>query len=307
MFGNGNPTLNKDVFAPAQTWDDLERQGRGVPGVDMGRAPAGHDGVLSDAEIDRAVPASIGEARNVMTLQGTVNKALFLLALVVAGALGTWMLVAEGRNPGLGWMLTIGGALVGIVVGLVLAFWPKGSPLLAPVFGIAEGAFVGGVSSMYAMQFGGKALADGKVTLNHGLIFNAAMLTFAIAGSMLGLYAFKVIRPGRVFYNAVFVGSIGLCLYTLAALVAGWFGFPSLRSVFDPNNGGMISIGFSVLVLVLGSALFVVDFDTINNGVKNRAEKHYEWYGAYAITSTLVFVYLEALRLMAKLAGRREE
>ncbi|MFM9957954.1 MAG: Bax inhibitor-1/YccA family protein [Phycisphaerales bacterium] len=315
MFGNSNPTLNKDVFAPAQTWEDLDRQGRGVPGVNMGRAGSagtrtgagsGHDGTLSDADINRAVPASIAASHKVMTLQGTVNKSLFLLALVVTAALGTWVLVAEGRSPGLGYGLTIGGAIVGCILGLVMAFWPKGSPFLAPIFGVAEGAFVGGISSIYAMQFGGKAIADGKVVLNTGLIFNAALLTFAIAGSMLALYAFRVIRPGRVFYNAVFVGSIALIGYTLVAFVLGMFGFPSLRSVFDPNNGGLVSIGFSVLVLILGSAFFVIDFDTVNNGVKNRAEKYYEWYGAYAITSTLVFVYIEALRLMAKLTGRRE-
>jgi uncharacterized YccA/Bax inhibitor family protein len=294
MFGNGNPALNKDVFAPAQTWDDLERQGRSVPGMNTsaGAAPV-------------AVAATARPG--VMTMQGTINKSFFLLALVVASAMGTWMLLAEQRSPGLGLMLTFGGCIVGLIAGLVMAFWPKGSAFLAPVYGIAQGAFVGGISSFYAMQFGGKTLADGKVELNTGLIINAAMLTFGITGALLALYSFRVLRPGRLFYNATMVGTLGICAYGLIAIVASLFGFPTLASVYDPSNGGMISIGFSVLVLVLASANLVIDFDTINNGVKNGAEKHYEWYGAFALMSTMVWIYLEALRLLAKLTGRREE
>ncbi|MBN8645755.1 MAG: Bax inhibitor-1/YccA family protein [Planctomycetes bacterium] len=300
MFGSGssNPALNKDVFAPAQTWEDLERQGRSVRGVDF-NAAEDEAAALASAEI-----AAKRDGR--MTMQGTINKSFFLLALVVTGALGTWMLLAEQRSPGLGLGLTFGGAIVGVIAGLVMAFWPKGSAFLAPVYGIAQGAFVGGISSFYAMQFGGKAMADGKVVLNTGLIFNASLLTFGIAGATLALYGFKVIRPGRMFHNAVAVGFGGLILYILAALVAGWCGFPAMSSVFDPTNGGMISLGFSGLLLLLGAASFVTDYDMVSNGVKNRAEKYYEWYGAYAIMATLVFVYIQALRLMAKLTSRRE-
>lgn len=294
MFGNGNPALSsKDVFAPAQTWEDLERQGRSVPGV----------GNHSAGDAAAAVPAP----RNVMTMQGTINKSFFLLALVVTGAMGTWMLVAEQRNPGLGMLLTFGGAIVGLIAGLVMAFWPKGSAFLAPIYGIAQGAFVGGISSIYAIKFGGKALADGKVQLNTGLIMNAALLTFGITGALLALYSFRILRPGKLFYNATMVGTVGAFAYFVIAMIAGMFGFPSLASVYDPTNGGMISIGFSALVLVIASANLVIDFDTINNGVQNGAERHYEWYGAFALMSTMVWIYIEALRLLAKLTGRREE
>jgi uncharacterized YccA/Bax inhibitor family protein len=302
MFGNGNPALNKDVFAPAQSWDDLERQGRSVPG--MNSSASGPS--ITDADIRAATPASIAASRTVMTMQGTINKSFFLLALVIAAATGTWMLLAEQRSPGMGLALTFGGMIVGLITGLVMAFWPKASPFLAPVYGIAEGAFVGGVSSFYAMQFGGKALANGKIELNTGLIANAAMLTFGITGALLALYSFRILRPGKLFYNATIVGTVGLCAYGLIALVASFIGFPSMASVYNPANGGMVSIGFSVLVLLLASANLVIDFDTINNGVKNRAEKHFEWYGAFALMSTMVWIYLEALRLLAKLSSRRE-
>lgn len=301
MFGSGNPTLRQDVFTPAQTWDDLERQGRGVPGVNTSRGPT-----VSTADIRTAVPEHIAASKKFMTMQGTINKSFFLLALVVAGALGTWMLVAEQRSPGLGVGLTLGGMAVGLIAGLVMSFWPKGSAFLAPIYGVAQGAFVGGVSSFYAMRFGGKALADGKIELNTGLIFNAAMLTFGITGGLLAAYSFRVIRPGKMFYNITIVGTIGLCLYTVIALVSSMFGFPTLASVYDPSNGGMVSIGFSLLVLGLASANLVIDFDTINNGVKNRAEKYYEWYGAFALMATMIWIYLEALRLLAKLSSRRE-
>jgi len=303
MFGTSNPTLKNDVFAPAQTWDDLERQGRSVPGVNAGRSRGAS---ISDADIRSAVPASVSASRTKMTMQGTINKSFFLLALVVTGALGTWTLVAEQKSPGLGLALTLGGMVVGLITGIVMCFWPKGSPFLAPVYGVAQGAFVGGVSSFYAMQFGGKSLADGKVELNTGLIFNAALLTFGLTGALLALYGFKVIRPGRTFYNATLVGTFGLLAYALIAFIASMFGFPSMASVYDPSNGGLISIGFSVLVLLLASANLVLDFDLINNGVRNGAEKHFEWFGAFALMATMIWIYLEALRLLAKLTSRRD-
>jgi uncharacterized YccA/Bax inhibitor family protein len=137
--------------------------------------------------------------------------------------------------------------------------------------------------------------------LNTEMVFNAALLTFGILGGLLTGYSVGVIRPGPWFRNAVVAGTIGVCLYGLVAMVASFFGSFSLASVYDPTNGGMISIGFSLLVVGLASANLVLDFESIEMGAKHRAPRYMEWYGAFGLMVTLVWLYLEILRLLGKL------
>ncbi len=308
MFRTGNPALNNPAFqGSAQSWQDLETQGR----VSQERAAA-----------------KAGAATH-FTIQGAVNKTAFAIALCVVTAVVGWNLSLTGNETegfgmtGLGYALTFGGMLVGLVLGLIIAFVPRSAPFLTPLYAIVEGFFVGGISALYAMMVptdrtsptaeladpGAIVLAQsgngGIVSqLNHELVINAVLLTFGIAGGLLAAYSLKLIRPNRLFYNITLVGTLGVVLYGLVAFVASMFGSYSLASVYDPNNGGLLAIGFSLLVVGLASMNLVIDFDIVSNAARNRAPKYMEWYGAFGILVTLVWLYVSLLRLLAQLQAR---
>lgn len=279
MFRTSNPALRNDAFAPAQTWDDLEAQGRGG----FNEAPD--------------VVASRPVASNTMTLNGTVNKSFFCLALCVVTATVTWTIAGRG-NEGLAYMMAMGGGLAAFIVGIITAFKPNASPVTAPLYAALEGLFVGGISAIFA---GWASSKTGGAKLDGAMVFNAVVLTFGIAGGVLAGYKFGLIRPSRGFYNFVIAATLGLCFYGLIAFMMAMFGNTSLASVYSPRNGGMISLGFSAFVILLASANLVLDFDMVANGVRSKAPKYMEWYGAYAILVTLVWLYIEVLRLLSKL------
>ncbi len=256
-----------------------------------------------------------------MTLSGTVNKTLFLIALTVTTAVVAWnlgldssrVMLATGseatvyKPSGLMFPLMIGGALGGLVLALVTVFKPTASPVTAPMYALVEGLFVGGISAFYATSVAGTPTESGEGSmLNAGLVLNAALLTFAIAGSLCAAYAFKLVRPGKLFYTATIVGTMGVCAFGLIAFVGAMLAggdslFGQMISVYDPNNGGVVSVLFSLFVVGLASANLVLDYDIINNGVKNKAPRYMEWYGGFAVLVTLVWLYIELLRLLAKL------
>lgn len=298
MFRTGNPTLKNNAFQPAQDWDDLD--------------------YTNDRGADAAASAARKSgAANHMTIQGAVNKTAFLISLCAAAAFLCWNVglqqvegfsaasgevVSGYQMSGLGLALTFGGMLLGFVIMLVTAFKPQISTFTAPVFAGCEGLFVGGISAVYAANFATEA-----GMLNTALVFNAVVLTFGILAGLLAAYSFKLIRPNKTFYNIVTTATLGVALYGLVALGSGFvmgFGNSPLVSVYDPNNGGLLSIGFSLFLVVLASANLVLDFDLIANGARNRAPKYMEWFGGMALLVTLVWLYIELLRLLAKLQSR---
>jgi len=283
-----NPAFKKSEFQPAQSWDDV---------YGSSNAPASAT----------AKPASI----NHMTINGTVVKTGLLLSMCVATAMVAWnisapsfvetatgtAMVAGQVSP---FAVTIGGAIVGLVFALICSFMPKTAPVTAPAYALSQGFFVGGISTLYATMF---ASPEGQ--LNTGLILNAAVLTFGILGGLLAGYGFGIIRPGPVFKKIIITATLGLLAYIVLALVLGITGLmPSLLSVYDPSNGGLVSIGFSLFVVGLASANLVLDFDFIEQGARNKAPKYMEWYGGFGLLVTLVWLYLEVLRLLAKIQSR---
>lgn len=285
MFRTSNPALRNDAFRPAQTWDDLERQGRG--------------GVIAATATAPASGATAVVDRSVMTLSGTVNKSFILLGLCLTTAIFAWTMTTRPDPivpPGL---LVFGGAIVGLILAMVCSFKPRTAPVTAPLYALAEGLFVGGVSALYAMSF-----AKPGAGLATGLVFGAVLMTFGIFGGVLVGYKTGLIRATPGFTKFVTAATIGVCLYAVLAIVLSLFGVHGLSSMYDPRNGGLLSIGFSAFVVILASANLVLDFETINNGVQNRAPKHMEWFGGFALLVTLVWLYLEVLRLLAKLQSR---
>lgn len=270
-----NPAFKKSEFQPAQSWDDVYGSGNTPASATARPAPSNH-----------------------MTINGTVVKTGLLLSMCVATAMVGWNLIVNETANAM--LVTFGGAGLGLVFALICSFFPKTSPVTAPAYALSQGFFVGGISALYASMF-----ATENDQLNTGLILNAGVLTFGILGGLLAGYGFGIIRPGPVFKKIVITATLGLVAYFLLALVLGITGvMPSLMSVYDPSNGGLISIGFSLFVVGLASANLVLDFDFIEQGARNKAPKYMEWYGGFGLLVTLIWLYLEVLRLLAKLQSR---
>ncbi|HEY4313803.1 MAG TPA: Bax inhibitor-1/YccA family protein [Pirellulales bacterium] len=236
-----------------------------------------------------------------MTLQGTVAKTAILLAIVVAGASFTWYQTmqgfeAAGVGAGAGQMANVPPVvytygMIGMIAGLILAmitiFKPAVSPYTAPLYALAEGVFLGGVSAGFEYVY-------------PGVVPQAVTLTFGTLATLLTAYATRIIRPTENFKLGIVAATGGICLFYLATMVLGFFG------VHIPliNQSGWVGIGFSAFVVVIAALNLVLDFDFIETGITRGAPKYMEWYGAFGILVTLVWLYLEILRLLVKLRNR---
>ena len=217
----------------------------------------------------------------VMTLNGTVDKTAILLAVVVAGGAFSWSL-GESATP-----LVIGGAIVGLILAIVTAFNPQRAPVLAPIYAVAEGFFLGGISRMFE-------------SLYSGIVVQAVVLTFAIMITMLLLYRSGVIKVTRNFRLGVIAATGGIALYYGISILLNLLGVP----IGYWHNGSTVGVLIGIGIVVIAALNLVLDFDFIEGGARNRAPKHMEWYGAFGLLVTLVWLYVEILRLLAILNRR---
>ncbi len=226
---------------------------------------------------------AFGEA---MTLQGTVNKTGLLLLCVVATAAWTWGLShSEAPEAAVPWM--IGGIFGGLVVALVTVFKREWSPLTAPLYALLEGLALGGISALFERMYPGVAI-------------QAVGLTFGTLFAMLLAYKTGVIRATEKFKIGVVAATGGIMLLYLVDMILHFFS----RPVSFIHEGTPIGIAFSVFVVIIAALNLVLDFDLIETGVNSGAPKYMEWYGAFGLMVTLIWLYLEILRLLAK-ARRR--
>jgi uncharacterized YccA/Bax inhibitor family protein len=221
---------------------------------------------------------------NQMTLSGTVNKTFLLLFLVIASAIFTWSLYFEGGNVT---PFLLGGVIGGLILALITIFVPKVSPITTPIYAILEGFVVGGISAMYEVQFA-------------GITLQAVLLTFSILIALLLAYKSGLIRATENFKLGVTAATFGIFLVYMLSFVLGFFGMevPYLHS------NGLIGIGISLFIVVIASLNLVLDFDFIETGVERQAPKYMEWYAAFGLLVTLIWLYFEVLRLLAKLRSR---
>ena len=140
--------------------------------------------------------------------------------------------------------------------------------------------------------------------LNSELVFNAAFLSFCLLGGMLVGYTTKVIRPGPMLPKVITAALLGIIMFWLVGFVASMFGSYSMIDVFSPSNGGLLSIGISLVLVAIGTATFLMDFQRIEEGVRHGAPKYMEWYSAFGLVFSITWLYLQALRLMAQLHSR---
>ncbi|MBI1311172.1 hypothetical protein GC176_07675 [bacterium] len=220
-----------------------------------------------------------------MTLNGTVVKTGILLALVTGSASLTWNAVLQ-QNANTG-PLMMGGMIGGLIFGMVTCFKPNWSPVTAPIYAIAEGLFLGGLSAMINARY-------------PGIAFQAVGLTFGTLASLLFAYSSGLIKATENFKLGVVAATGGICLVYLASIVMGFFGM----SIPLIHGSGPVGIGFSVFVVIIAALNLVLDFDFIEHGAERGAPKYMEWYGAFGLMVTLIWLYIEILRLLAKLQSR---
>ncbi|MBN2731266.1 MAG: Bax inhibitor-1/YccA family protein [Balneolaceae bacterium] len=223
---------------------------------------------------DRAVPA--GEQ---MTISGTVNKIGILFLLLLIGASISWYM----PSPLFMW----GGAIGGFIVAIVTVFKKEWSPITAPLYAGLEGLFLGAISMVYASAY-------------DGIIFNAVALTLGIFAAMLITYRSGLIEVTHKFRMGIVAATGGVVLVYFASIILGFFGI-NLSLV---TGTGMWGIGFSLLVIVIAALNLVLDFDLIDRGAEAGAPKYFEWYTAFGLIITLVWLYIEILRLLGKLQRR---
>lgn len=248
-------------------------------------APREWGGIMQD--LQRAETAS---RPGVMTLQGTAIKTGILLGLCATSALVAANAIKGGASPG-PWLLA--GAIGSLVIGLILFFSARLAPFLAPLYALLQGASLGAISLLTVARLGPG---------NEMIVTQAVALTFGIFIAMLGCYMTGLLRATPAFTKMVVIGTLGVALTYLASIVLGLFGITILAPLHD---SGMIGIGFSLVVVALAAFNLVLDFDMVENGVKNGSPKFMEWYAGYALLVTLVWLYIELLRLLAKLNSRK--
>jgi uncharacterized YccA/Bax inhibitor family protein len=267
MLRSNNPALRPGVF---DGW-------RNTPGMSLAAAPA------------------------TMTIQGTVNCSLIMLGVLVASATGIWSWLApslEGLKAGRGGAAIpsaaiptlIGSLIGGLVLALIIGFKPRTAPYLAVPYAALEGVVVGAVSVITAFTYKG----------GPGLVFQAAGLTFAICFGLLAVYKTGLIKPSENFKLGVAAATLGLCVFALGSWLLRMVGVgvPTLESM------GTLGIVIAGGVVLLATLNLVLDFDYIEEGTKNGAPKFMEWYAAFGLMATLIWLYLSILRFLRLLSGR---
>jgi uncharacterized YccA/Bax inhibitor family protein len=241
---------------------------------------------LNSKTFDQFGPVSTSSSE-VMTIDGTVNKTGILLLIVMASAFFVWRMYFTSHNPAMvsPWML--GGAIGGLIVAIITAFKKAWSPITAPLYAALEGLFLGGVSAFYEAQF-------------HGIVIQAVVLTFGTALALLMAYKSRLIQATQNFKLGVAAATGGIFLLYLASFVLSFF---KINIGFIHSNG-IFGIVFSLAVVAIAALNLVIDFDFIEQGAAHGAPKFMEWYGAFGLMVTLVWLYLEMLRLLGKARKR---
>jgi len=225
-----------------------------------------------------------GEA---MTIQGTVNKTGLLLLFAVVSAAWTWGLT-HSETPAAAYPWMLGGALGGFVVALVTVFKKNWAPIAAPIYAVLEGLFLGGISAILERSYPGIAM-------------QAVSLTFAVMFVMLLAYKFGIIRATRGFKLGIIAATGGIMLVYLANMVMSVFFHTQMSFLYSSTPLG---IGISLVIVVIAALNLILDFDMIETAARMGAPKYMEWYGAFGLMVTLVWLYLEILRLLAKTRRR---
>jgi len=224
---------------------------------------------------------------NVMTIQGSVMKTAVLVVILLCTAAFTWGQVAGGA-PGIsyGWLIASG--IGGFIAAMVTIFKPSWSPVTAPIYAALEGVLMAAISAAINAAYPGIAL-------------QAFALTIGVLAVMLFVYGTGMIRATEKFKIGIVCATGAVCLVYLATMILGLFHI----EIPYIHGAGPIGIGFSVVVVIIASLNLILDFDFIEQGARRQAPKYMEWYGGFSLLVTLIWMYMEILRLLAKLNSNR--
>lgn len=246
--------------------------------------PALNAATFSDAA--RQAPMDAGN-RATMSLEGTVNKTGILLLLVVLSGAWTWNLFFESGNSATVMPMMLVGGIGGFIFALVTIFKKHWSGITAPIYAVLQGLFLGGISAIYESQF-------------DGIVVQAVGLTLGTLSSLLVLYKTGIVKPTENFRLMVTSATMGIGLLYLVSMIMNMFG----SSIGFIHSNGLFGIGFSLFVVAIAALNLVLDFDFIEQGSEQGAPKYMEWFGAFSLMVTLIWLYLEMLRLLAKMRSR---
>ena len=228
-----------------------------------------------------------------MTVQGSINKIALLLALVVGGAAFTWAKVMGGVEEtgsivGVnGWM--IGGSFAAFILAIIISFKKELAPMLSPVYAICEGLCIGAISAFFEVLF-------------PGLVMRAVLLTFSVLFAMLFLYKTRIVKVTQRFRTIVLAATMGIAIAYLISFIISLFGV-NMNFMY---GGGSLSIVISLVVVAVAALNLALDFDFIEKGAEANLPSYFEWYGAFGLMVTLIWLYLEILRFLAIIASHRD-
>ena len=227
-----------------------------------------------DLSRDREVTSS-------MNLQGVVNKTGILLLLCFFAGAFAWF------NPELAVPLMIVGIIGGFIACMVGIFKPSASPIAAPIYAVLEGLCLGAISQILESRW-------------HGIVVNAMLLTIAVLAVMLFLYTTRILRVSSTMVKGIFMATAAVAIVYLVDIVLNMFGIhmPYL------NSSGPAGIAISLVIVGIAAFNLLVDFAVIENNIRQQAPKYMEWYSAMALLVTLVWLYMEILRLLSKMKNR---
>jgi uncharacterized YccA/Bax inhibitor family protein len=231
-----------------------------------------------------------GSARgDVMTRAGTAGKSIILLALCAFSASFTWTQVAAGNTSILMPAFLVGG-LGAFIMSLIVSFKPNTAPITAPIYAVLEGLILGAISAMYNARYA-------------GIPQQAVMLTFAVALSVFALYRLNILKATEGFRRMVVGATIGVMVFYLVSMVLSLF---NVNLGYFSNSPSPMAIGVNLLIAGIAAMNLVLNFDDIDEAVRMGAPKRMEWFGAFGLMVTLVWLYLTLLRLLSRLQGRRD-
>jgi len=230
----------------------------------------------------------------VMTVRGSIVKFGFLLMMVIVGAVYTWNMYYNLQQSTMGTFLWVG-LIGGMITGLIISFKPTLAKYLAPAYGLLEGFVLGALSAIINDMFAEKF---------PNLVTTAVGLTFGVALAMFLLYNFRIIKPTQKFKAVIVSSVIGIAIFYFITILL------SLFHIYIPfmsiGNSSPLAIGINLFIAAIAALSLILDFENIEVGARTGAPKYMEWYGAWGLLVTMVWLYLEILKLLSRFANSRQ-
>lgn len=247
---------------------------------------------LSQKIFDRSLHQE-ATLQGTMSVRGTINKFGFLMVMVIAGAAFTWQQIYSGQ-PSAAYGYMIGGLIGGFAIALAITFKPNWASYLAPLYGILQGLFLGAVSAI---------INEAMQKKYPGIVLQAVGLTFGVAIAMFLLYNFRIIKVTEKLKSVIIAATVGIAIFYGITMLIRLFGADV--PFMNLNNGGMLGIGISLFVVAIAALNLLLDFDRIEKGAAMGAPKFMEWYSAFGLLVTIVWLYIELLKLLTRLGSSR--